>query len=387
MEETILELSYTDAEGFVRPMLLKKPQSNGYIYIICGPCGCATNPKKISGNTDHERLTRLHLASKSHQNKMNHLLDININLQIIRSKPPLLLPALGAQPSIYLGLEYVIEFYEYQFQCYLCRERSTGNGIFCHLGSLEHQINYLNAHFSSISGFINHAELRAAQAGPILDAIRLKTELLKIASEAIQKQCGQMMPKFLEQSIKRVKHNDLSQWIISEPHFDENKFPQLKYIIDENIVKGMVMKNLNDMFPVLKKVQAPISTEPSMKPYMKVAINISKELIRNGLEPTPEKLNELVNIYVNSIKSGEKKTGFDAELTDDSFTTINNDQKDLDGYDIPILIENFHTLNFDQQLSLARYLKTLSKFDSKKLDALRRNLSITGSENLIYALN
>lgn len=105
------------------------------------------------------------------------------------------------------------------------------------------------------------------------------------------------------------------------------------------------------------------------------------------MEPTPEKLNDLVNIYVNSIKSGEKKTGFDGELTDDTFTTINNDPQDLDGYDIPILIENFHTLNFDQQLSLARYLKTLSKFDPKKLETLRQTLSIAGAGNLIYALN
>lgn len=366
-------------------MLLKKPQSNGYIYIICGPCECAMNPKRIFCNT--ERLIRLHLASKSHQNKLKQLLDTSTNLQIIRSKPPLLLPMLGTQPSSFLGLEYIIEFYEHQFQCYICCGRSTGNDIFYHLLSLEHQINYLNAHFPSISDFINHAELKATQAGPILDAVRLKSELLKIASETIQKHCGQMMPKYLEQSIKSTKHKDLTQWVISEPHFNEKKFPQLKDIIDENIVKGMVMKNLHDMFPVLKKEQAPIITESLMKPYMKVAINISKELLRNGLEPTPEKLNDLVNIYVNSIKSGEKKTGFDGELTDDTFTTINNDPQDLDGYDIPILIENFHTLNFDQQLSLARYLKTLSKFDPKKLETLRQTLSIAGAGNLIYALN
>lgn len=379
----------------MRPMLFKKTRANGYLMIICAPCKRPTNTKKIDRTI--EQFVQFHLESKSHRNKVKQLLDASMKTMNNHALPPtnalstnvaprdassnhlatdfsMLLHKLQTLQLNFLGLEYIVEFhcnnYVYTYNCYLCSGRFVEHGILVHLDSANHQLNYLNAHFPSISGFINHMEQREKEINSLFQWRKLKFELVKMASQAVQKECGQMLPKSLNQPTETANHNDISRWITSEPHFDESNYPQLMDVINEEVVKKVVLDNLFSMFPVLKHRQV---DELSMS----AAINISKELLCSGVEPTPEKLSSLVHNYVNAMTSGDSRFG----------NSTNEPEANPDDYNYPVLIENFHSLNFEHQLSLKSHLKTLYKFDPAKFEALRRDLSAAGAQNLMFILN
>lgn len=393
MENDINTLTYTEEDGFVRRMLFKKPQANGFLFIICAPCKRPTNSKKIDRTI--EQFVQIHLESKAHKDKVKQLLDMSmmraannfarphtnalctnvaraVGYDYPRPDFSMLLYKLRAQRLNFLGLEYVVEFYcnNYTYNCYLCSGRFVEGGILEHLDSGNHHLNYLNIHFPSISGYIDHMEQREKQINSLFQWHKLKLELVKIASQAVQNECGQMLPKSLSLSIETANHNEISRWVTSEPHFDESKYPQLMDVINEEVVKNVVLDNLFSMFPVLKHRQV---DEYSMS----VAINISKELLCSGGDPTPEKLSKLVHNYVNAMKPGDNAFGH----------STNEAESNPDDYNYPVLIENFNSLNFEHQVSLKSHLKTLYKFDPTKLEALRRDLSVAGAQNLMFILN
>lgn len=79
--------------------------------------------------------------------------------------------------------------------------------------------------------------------------------------------------------------------------------------VDKKRIKPMIqMKSklehedlLQDMLPVLKKEEGSTNYEL----YIKAAINIFDLFVRNGIEPTPEMLNDIMQIYVDAIKDDE----------------------------------------------------------------------------------
>lgn len=66
-----------------------------------------------------------------------------------------------------------------------------------------------------------------------------------------------------------------------------------KFKIGEN--HKLQEESLQDLLPVLKKEQA----SPNYKLYVKTATDIFEIFVRNGSEPTPEMLNDLLQIYVD----------------------------------------------------------------------------------------
>lgn len=276
------------------------------------------------------------------------------------------------QDDFFLGLDYVVDFLNSYVKCFLCNYSTMKQNAFLkHLNSANHQLSYLNVHFPSLYKFIADFEAKGKQLNSCFININtIKLQLLKIVRNSIRDHCGDhLQARQVNQFIESANHIELQGWISMDSHFYEANFPQLRNILNEGLVKDMLLHSFYSLFP---------NAEESERRECNTNYNPWQ------MSPPHEQFD-----YKDNARSqGADDIDFNSGPTASGSFSANSNKHEvqISCYELLIMIENFTTLNYAEQQSLSQYLKAMRKFEPQMFHKLRNSLNSAGSQTLDFIL-
>lgn len=278
-----------------------------------------------------------------------------------------------------VGAEYILEFND-RIKCFLCGFIVVD--MVDHLASQTHQAAFIQQHFPTAAEFCETFRTTYQDSKSLICPCNGVNTLIKFTCEKIESNCGRSEPLRINQNINDVDHQKISSLLSSLEHFSENNVPELKNMLNGDVLSSIVMDNLSEM---CQPNQMSAKVKPkgnnntlviSSSLQMKIAIQIAKGLLTNGIDPSPEQLDDLLKIFCDSAyASSDSEFESDNNMASASRNAGNCEQYDftenLTEDDLKVLLENFESLKMDEQRNLIQHLKSLSETNPKQIDTLR----------------
>lgn len=292
-----------------------------------------------------------------------------------------------------VGLDYLVEYQTnekgHKFRCMICLNYLGKSGVLKHLQTNQHQALFLNHCFPSVAKFLDNLACHTRD-----ETIKLITDsFINTLTIEICREIGRLHSTddfcpllALRISDKEFNSKAMSNFVLNKmQHVHETNNPETKKAIDQ-IIKKFIVKSKQMLdeaaasgSPIKKNAIVQTNEKSPSKDQncekcnskvfithtelerMKVAINISMELVKNGLQISPLQLEESVRSY---YKFELKKSLPDGEL--DILEKLTTD-------DLLLLLENYESLCEDEQEYLKKYLIMLMKIEDKTYKELIAN--------------